>query len=55
MARWLIERCDPDYRDEQTGRVPWAVVNLDDRDHGQETFATRSQAVAYKKEMEGKK
>jgi hypothetical protein len=52
MARWIIERCDPDYRDEETGRIPWAVCNLDDPDHGQETFSTKAQAMAYKKEQE---
>jgi hypothetical protein len=51
MARWIIEQCTTDYMDE-TGLIPWAVCNLDDPDHGQETFNTKAQAMAYKKEQE---
>ena len=52
MARWIIERCDPDYRDEQTGHIPWAVCNLDDPDYGRDTFNTRAEATAHKKWLE---
>jgi hypothetical protein len=51
MSRWIIEQCTTDYMDE-TGLIPWAVCNLDDPDHGQETFNTKAQAMAYKKEQE---
>lgn len=54
MSRWIIERYDPDYRDEETGKIPWAVFDLDNRDLARETFTTRAQAVAYKKEMENR-
>jgi hypothetical protein len=52
MAKWIIEQCDPDHIDEETGRIPWAVCNLDDPEFGRETFATKSKAMAYKKERE---
>lgn len=52
MARWIIERCDPDYRDEETGIIPWAVCNLDDPDYGRDTFNTKAEAMAHKKWLE---
>jgi hypothetical protein len=51
MARWIIEKCDAEYRDEDTGRIPWAACNLDDPDHGQETFTTKAEAEAYVREQ----
>ena len=52
MAKWIIEQCDPDHIDEETGRIPWAVCNLDDPEFGRETFDTKAKAMAYKKERE---
>ena len=52
MARFIIERYDPDYRDEETGKIPWSVFDTLNPHKGRETFTTRAEALAYKKEME---
>lgn len=52
MSRWIIEKMDEQYADEQTGKVPWGVTNLDDDRSGYETFNTKAEAMAYKKEQE---
>jgi hypothetical protein len=53
MSRWVIEKLEAQYADEQTGKIPWGVTNLDDPDFGVETFDTKAQALAFKKDQEG--
>jgi hypothetical protein len=51
MSRWVIEKMEDQYRDEETGKVPWGVTNLDDPDFGMETFNTKAEATAFIKEQ----
>ena len=53
VKRFIIERYDPDYRDEETGKIPWSVFDTANPDKGRETFTTKAQAVAYVEYVQG--
>jgi len=53
MKRFIIERYDPEYRDEETGKIPWAVFDTANPDNGRETFMTKAQAVEYVAYVQG--
>lgn len=53
MKRFVIERYDAEYRDEETGKIPWAVFDTENAHKGRETFMTKAEAVSYVAYVQG--